>query len=808
MAVLVLALGIGLNAALLSIVYSVFFRPLPVSEPDRLVYLYWLLGRHQQIGPMPFPDFEFFRDQKEGFEALTAHWAGSARLTADGETDQLRGETVLANYFDLLGVKPILGRTFTPEDDVRGSTDGAILISHNLWTRRFNSDPDILGKPVRLFDWTNERHYRIVGVMGQDFRGVSAPWMPSQFWVTFGQSRDDFRRFGVSVIGRLKPGVRIEQAQILVATQGEQLKQVSRYRENIRYLARAANRVRIPSDPRASVVPERLAATMSTVVAIVLLIASANIAGMLMARGVGRAGEMAIRRVIGASGGRLVRQLLTESVLLASAGGALGALLALWLLTVFRTYTPPEYAVDVRMDFRVLLAIAGMCLSVGLLIGLAPALRATRANLLSALPGAGVGVTSRVRTRLGHWVVIPQVGLSLVLLIAAGLHVRALMKIELDDLGYDPRQVVVLSGGLRPVPGEPTKPPYPPGMAEKRAERSRAFYRQMLAAARAIPGTAGVGISDVLPLNAPEMSAWSAVSQDGPDAGTTDGIPTARALISPGYFRAMGISVRAGRDFDDRDTRTTPKVAIVSESLARSLWPGRDAVGRAIASKNNFPGPTDRIEWREVIGVADDIDPILREGRRNPFVYLPLGQEWQPTAGSVVARVPGDQLPVVQRLKQAVASADPLAEVFRVQTMNQMIAGILYPRRLAAAILTASGLIGLVLASLGLYGVISYSVGQRAHEIGIRTALGAERRDIIRLVLREALKTMGVGTLAGFALSYTALRVSSRIVPVPPMDLLTWVVVPLLLAGVILAACYLPARRAARVDPMVTLRQQ
>jgi putative ABC transport system permease protein len=805
-AVSVLALGIGLNTALYSIVYSVFFRPLPVHEPDRLVYVYWMFGRSQQIGPIAFRHVDFFRDHDEPFADVTAHVAGAARFTADGETEQIRGEKVLANYFDLLGVKPTLGRAFTTADDSPGDGDGAIVIAHSLWMRRFGGDPGVLGTKIRLNDWSSERHFTIVGVMGEGFKGVTGPWTPSQYWVTFGQSIDDPRRFSANAIGRVKPGITLGQAQAIVETRGAQLlRPGSPYRE--RYLALPANSVRIPSDPTASVVPARLAATMLVVVGLVLLIAGANIAGMLSARGVGRAGEIAIRSVLGASTRRLVRQLLTESVLLSTAGGLLGLIVARWILGVFRRYTPPDYAVDVAMDPRVLLLTAGLCVVVGVLIGVAPALRATRTDLLAFLPGTASSITTRGTGRLRHWVVIPQVGLSLVLLLAAGFHIRSLMAIELANLGYDPRNVVVLNAGLRLPPGERVGGPRSPDVAEKRAARSRAFYRQIVAGIAAIPGTGGTAVTSRLPLNPPEMSGWNVIAHEAFLAGDAEGLPTARTHVSPGFFRTLGIGFVEGRDFDDRDSRTSPRVAIVSQELARRLWPGRSAIGRSIAPKNNFPGPGDKTEWHEVVGVVGDLDPIIREQAERRHVYLNLGQDWQPQFSSVLARVPGDRPSTVHDVRQAVLGADALAEVYRIQTVEQAIAAILYPRRLAAAILGASGAIGMLLAAIGLYGVIAYAVAQRVQEIGVRMALGADRRDVERLVIREGIAMLAAGTACGLALTYAALRVTARYVTLPQLDAGVWLTVPLALAAVILLACYIPARRASRLDPMAALRQ-
>ena len=803
-AVLVLALGIGINTALYTVVYSIFFRPLPVHAPEELVYVYWTPGGLRVPRPwvMSPVDFEFLRDHGEAFSGMTAHWQAVAPLTANDETEITTGEAVTANYFDVLGVRPILGRSFRPEDESPATTDHAIVISHELWTRRFDRDSSVLGRQVRIRS-DRERVFTIVGVMGEGFKGASNIWTPSQYWITLAHW-SDARRFAIGPIARLKPGVSVAQARSIIEAQGEELKRIHRYHENARYMVFAANNVRTPFDPDGSVLPMRISATLVVVVAIVLLISVANVTGMLVARGVGRSGEVAVRRTLGASNARLRRQLLTESLLLATAGGACGLLVAMWLLTLFKRYTPPQYAVDVAMDPQVLVVTAVGCLLLGVTIGLAPALRATRTDLLSALSRSASGVTKHNPSRLRRWLVIPQVGLSLVLLLCAGFHVRALISIERATLGYDPSNVTVISARLRPIPGL-SGPPYPLGVAEKNAERSRTFYRQVLARTVGLGG--GVAVTSLLPLEAANQTAWSALAQDQFLAGDSGGIPTARALVSPAYFRTMGIRLVAGRDFDERDSRSSPRVAVINESLARRLWPGRTAIGRTVTARNNFPGPNEKLEWAEVVGVVADVDPIIRDARQSAHIYLSLGQEWQPSATWIVARTQANDLESVQRIRAAIGSADPLAEVFRVQTIEQMVAAILFPRRLAGAILSGSGLVGLLLAAFGLYGIISYSVAQRVYEIGIRTALGAARREVVRLVLREGVLILGLGTAMGLASTYAALRVTARFVTLPPIDAATLFFVPLLLSGVILLACYIPARRASCVDPMAALRQ-
>jgi putative ABC transport system permease protein len=425
--------------------------------------------------------------------------------------------------------------------------------------------------------------------------------------------------------------------------------------------------------------------------------------------------------------------------------------------------------------------------------------------LLAALPGSGVSVTSRIRSRLRHWVVIPQVGLSLVLLVVAAVHVRGLMRMELNDPGYDTRNAVVLNVARRDAPDDPRNPRK--GLAEERAQRTRTFYRQLMARIGSVPGATATAVAGGLPLFGHSNTSYTAVARDAPVEGGP-GIGTSRLAVSPGYFRTMGMSVLAGRDFDERDTMTTPRVAIISESIAKRLWAGGDPVGRFVAARNNFPAAHEKIEWLEVVGVVNEVDPILRDIGQSPFIYLSHGQEWLVSSGTVVARVQGDPQGVVQHLRRAVAGADPFAEAYSARTMRQVVAEILYPRRLAAAILAVSGLIGLLLASLGLYGVVAYSVAQRVHEIGVRAALGARRTDIMRLVMREGLKVAAVGSAFGLVAAFVAIRITARMfVAIPAVDAATIVTVPFALAAVVLLACYVPARRAADVDPMVALRE-
>jgi putative ABC transport system permease protein len=472
---------------------------------------------------------------------------------------------------------------------------------------------------------------------------------------------------------------------------------------------------------------------------------------------------------------------------------------------VFVAYVPNRFSIDVAMDARVGVYTAALCLGVGVLVGVGPALRAARADLLAGLPGSGIGTMRRIRTGLRQWVVVPQVALSLVLLVVAAVHVRSLLKIELADLGYSIDRAVVLNFTRRVQ--SPEDRTQLKAWAEKNAAATRLLYRQLLARLEAVDGADGIALTTGLPLTTNPNPGFAAITRDDSGAGE-DALPTSVAAVSPDYFRTMRMSLQAGRDFDERDALTTPKVAIVSAAIARKLWPGRDPIGRAVAARNLFPAQNEQIEWLEVVGVVNEIDPILHDVGQSPFIYRPLRQMWRMDAGTLVARVGSDADRVVQQLKLAVSGADASADVFRVQTMGQMAAEILYPRRMAAGILAASGLIGLFLASVGLYGLISYSLAQRLHELGVRMALGAGRSDIIGMVVREGVMLGTLGAAIGSVLTFAALRLTAKYFAVSPdPDVIALLPAPIVLGAVILLACYIPARRASRVDPMTVLRR-
>lgn len=824
-AAIVLSLGIGVNTALFSVINSLFFAPLPVKSPDELFYLYSKNEAGQVMATIDLDFFDQFAERGADLADFTGHGRYQATVTADNLTELAHGEFVATNYFELLGVGAALGRTLDASDSDIASPGLAIVVSYDFWQRRMGGRLDVLGSAVRL----NAVTATLVGVASPQFEGLSDPWSPTQFWISGRKffaadlgRRLSSQRYVGGPIGRMKPGVSFEQVQAFFAaivpewrqerinrarTSSKTPEDFERRRRSIEAssfpLYRATD-TRMPFNPEGRLIPAGLLAGMVAVVALVLLIAAANIAGLLMARGVARTGEVAVRRALGAGVARLSRQLMTESVVLAMAGGAIGLFVAYTLVGLFRAYTPSRFAVAVGLDWRVLLFAVAICIGAGIVVGLAPALQAARVNVLEALSN-GVAGTRRVRSRLRHWIVIPQIALTMVLLLVAAVHARTLLQVERADPGYRTDGLVVMSiGRWEPVPyyGRATA-----AEQEEGARKMRQFYRNVLAAVSQLPQVTASSVASALPVTQ-RTSLESVVAYEDYVANAAPRASAERSLVSDGYFDALGMRLRDGRMFDDRDgpyEQFGPRVAIISDRLARTIWPAGNAVGRTFTLMSDTPGQ--KIEWLEVVGVVNDVDAVMSDREHQPRVYLPVKQQWRPFAQHLLVQGAGSQDQLIKDVKSAVLGADAFAEVVQVRTMEQVVGEILYPRRLAAAMLVAGALIGLVLSCIGLYGVVSYSVAQRVREIGIRATLGAERADIVTLVLREGVRVAGIGIAIGFAGAIFVLRATASWLPqLPQADTVSFVVVPLILAAMVVVACLVPAWRAARVDPAAVLR--
>ncbi|MCR4374721.1 MAG: ADOP family duplicated permease [Acidobacteria bacterium] len=800
LSVCVLALGIGINSALFSVVYTVFFKPWPIERPEEVAFVF----RNQfnrTVWPASFSGVKRkeFIDSNPGIAALGAYWGIPRDIEVGGLTERTWGEWVTPNYFDVLGVRPVAGRTFTAED-IQSNPDAGVVISDALWHERFGRDPGAVGRTVRI----NKREVPIIGVVGPEFRGLTGVWTPSRWW-TVGEQFSP--RAGLSAFVRMKPKVTAEQAQlsanILGSRENEEMRKV-RPQYALppgvpKYLVEPANDVRLPQEFGSTVVPERIATALSVVVVMVLIIATINIAGLLLARAISRTSEIATRRALGVTPLRLTRQLLTETVLLTTAGGSLGLLLAWNLVNLFTTLTPDSFTIDAGFDVRVVAFAALVCLGTGLLIGLAPARHALKLDVLSALSG-GYRDSGRHRDRLRQWVVVPQVALSLILLVVTGVHVRSLRQVENAPLGFERDQAVVLTLSRTTPEDEPFAKRRPD---REIAEEYQALYRTLYNTITATPGL-HAGLITALPTGS-TSNPDIATSEMSHAAGRSDDLPIQRIDVSPGAFEALGMRVLDGRDFDARDTRQLRSVAIVSQSVARRLWPERRAVGQRIAALS--PQQTNaKLDWYEVVGVVNDTSAVLAKPTDPARIYTTLGQGWQPWAWNLVVRGAGPD--AITAMRSAVGGVDPFSSVTQVRPLKAYVDELLYPRRLAAAILGVSGCVGLGLACIGLYGVVSFSVARRLRELGIRATLGAQPGDLVRLVLSEGGRMAGIGSVIGLVGGIAALRYTAHLADgVPATDALVFIVVPLTIGAVILLACYLPARRAGRVDPVETLRE-
>ena len=568
-------------------------------------------------------------------------------------------------------------------------------------------------------------------------------------------------------------------------------------------------RVRLPFDPRGQIVPERLAAGLVAVAGVVLVIAVANLVGMLMARGVTRRTEMALRLTLGGSRWQVARRLFTESAMLAGLGGVLGVGLAKVLLVVFMDQTPSGFGqyqvvpttLDVSIDPIVLAWTAALCVVVTVLVGLGPARQAWRVDLLSAL-AAGVAASSprRTRVRLRHLVLIPQVCLSTALLLVAGVLARPLIEAERIDAGYDPEGVATIDFWINDLPRRNLSVEQDRVEEQRLRERRAVFGQRVVEILGSTPGVSSAALTMGLPIRS--AHTWVTAREGFPNGAHW--YPSV-AYVTGQYFDALGIRLLAGRSFDERDGPKSAKVAIICETLATWFWPGENAIGRQIAQ--HMPGQAYPPEWLEVIGVAREVQPPVTTGQSNPFLYVPLSQRGGPLAQTIVARGSAPPGTLVAAVRQAAVDADPSVEILSSGMLSDSIAAMLYPRRMAAGILAAAGFIGLILSAAGLYGVISYSVAQRLRELGIRATLGANPISLMALVLREGGRVAVAGIALGLVVAYFGIHLASKLVTeIPKLDQVTVIAVPVLLGVVVLAACFVPARRASKVDPIVVLR--
>ena len=779
-AIATLALGIGANSAIFSIVNSVLLRPLPYPNADRLAVVH---GSYPDYGRTSFslPDFRDWRaGSGNAFESLAARHSAAFNYMADGEPVQLRADRVTANFFPTLGVAPMLGRGFTPEEEV-GGDDFVVVLGHGFWQRQFGGRPDIIGQTLSL----SGQPYQVIGIAPPDFRfwrDVDL-WAPARTDIADANRRSEY----LSVFGRMRPGVTVEQAGAEMLTIARRL---ARDYPNTNASFQTET-VGLQDDIVAGARPALLVFTGA--VGLVLLIACANVANLLLARAAAREREMAVRSALGASRGRLIRQLLTESTLVAMIGGVTGLLLATWAIGAIRatgTSLLPRLA-EVRVDLVVALFAIGVSLATGLLFGLAPAIRLASGRLHSAIKEGARGAAGGGAARFRSALVLAEVALAVVLLVGAGLLIRSFERLNRVDPGFQPDGVVTYQVGFP--------------SSRFQAQDLVPTFDRIIAATRAIPGLSGVAISGDMPMNGAGYITFAVEGRPGPQPGSPAPPEDVQPFnVSPDYLEVMGLRLREGRFIEERDVEGAGNVAVINTEFARRFIPdGRPALGARVTFGN--PNSPD-VQWWTVVGVVDVVAQEGLDAKPYPQVYRPIAQAVR-RGIYVSVRTGGDPMSVVPALRQALKSVDPELPMNDVRTLRQRVNDNIAAPRVSVVVLAAFAALALTLAAIGIYGVLAYSVAQRTREIGIRMALGATARDVRRLIVRQGMTPavigLGVGLLGAWWLT---VLMEKLLFGVAPRDPLTFASVALFLFAIAWLACYVPARRATIVAPTEALR--
>jgi len=787
-AILSMALGIGANTAIFSLVDTVLLRPLPVREPSQLIAVDGQLRNVTDFTLQSYLNYKDYRDRNTVFSGLLAYRFVVASLSHNGVNERAWGFDVSGNYFDVLGVKPALGRGFLPEEDQTQNQHPVVILSHACWQKRFAGDPSIIGGKILL----NTYPFTVVGVAPAGFVGTEVAFAP-EFWVPLMMAKQiepgstwlDMRESdNLFVIGRLKPGVTVEQAKAqLDGITGQMAKEYPKENAGRSVLLMPPG-LFIP-DIRNSIFA--FSGLLAVVGALVLLLACVNLANLLLARATERRKEIGIRLAIGARRGQLVRQLLTESVMLSLAGGGVGLFVATWinhLVSSIKLPTDISLLFDLRIDWRVLIFTLALSILTGMAFSLIPALQASKPELVPALKDESSMAGFR-RSRLRNGLVIVQVALSLVLLISAGLIVRSLQAAQRMRPGFNPQNAVALSFDL--------------GLQGYDDAKGRSFYDRMMERAKAIPGVRSVAATDVLPLSLDYSS--NTIYIEGQPVRSRSDLPLAIPYsVSPRFFETMGMTLR-GRDFLPNENKKESRVALVNETFARRFLPGQNPIGK----RYNHSGPTDPF-W-EIVGVVPDGKYNTLGEEPKAVVYRPL--RYFDSQFTLVARTEGDPRTVLAALRRAVQELDPTLPIYDAKTLTEHMNIPLFPAKMAAGVLASFGLLALILAAVGIYGVMSYVVVGRTREIGLRMALGAQASDVLRLVLRQGMLLAFIGTAIGLVIGLGGTRLLKTLLyGVNAADPMTFTAVTLLLGSVTLLACWLPAHRATRVDPMIALRTE
>ena len=789
-AILTLALGIGANTTIFSWINSALLNPVPgLYKPSEVASL--ALGNASQPFGFTYPDLEAVRNGQQSFTGIAACWFATMSLTGKAKPERVWGMVATANYFDVLGVRPILGRTFLPSEDEKLDGAPVAVISYRLWQTHFGARPDVVGQNIEI----NKHAYTIVGVTPAEFQG-SQTGVRTEIWVPImmeaqldarGDLIHDHHNFWLLVFGRLKPGVSLAQAQAEMTLRLEP--EAKNYPEEHKGKDKVTVYPLWRNPWGLNMFLSTLLPMLMTIAGLVLLLACANVANLMLVRSVSRRREIAIRMSLGASRWRLVRQLLVESLVLALAGGGLALLITFWTagsLMKFMPDTDFPLSLTITTDRTVMIATLVIALLTGIIFGILPALRSSGVAPITVLKEDTGSASGTLRkARLAGGLVVAQISLSLLLLICAGLFIRSVRSAQQIYPGFNSHNVWIASYDL-----------FTAGYSEANGAE---FDRQLITRLEALPGIQSVSLTNRMPLGFSGGS--TSVKPEGYVSQPNEVMETQAAIITPNYFQTMQIPILKGRDFTPQDTKSSQRAAIVSEAFVERYWPHQEALGKQFNS--DFTN-----EWFTVVGVVRDAKVRSLNETPVPFVYLPLYQVYRANI-MIGARVSGDPVAAGKTIQSVIHELNPDLAMFNVNTLESQQQFASFGQRVAGTFVGAFGLLALILAAVGIYGVTAYTTRQRTHEIGIRMALGASKDDILRLVLGHGLRLTLIGVGLGLAASFALTRyLAGLLLGVTSHDALTFFSVALLLCAVSLFACFIPTRRAMRVDPMVALHYE
>ena len=814
-AVLTLALGIGANTAIFTLVNAVMLKSLPVYKPEELVLFSDTTGEGTSIEDSPstgawqrfsWASYEYLRDHNQSFQDIVAVRSGESRLSVrqiDSQANaavRAQGHLVTGNYFALLRVRALRGRVLTPEDD-KPNAQPAAVISHRYWQQQLNSDPNVVGKSFII----NGVNFTVAGVTPPEFFGIRVR-RPPDFWLPMSfqpqiELRDSYltntQAYFLTVIGRLKPGVTMAQAQanITLALQqflteqaGSKLTEERQKGIQNTYVTLADGRGGLSGLRRAYSKPLQM---LMAIVGMVLLIACANVGSLLLSRAAARKAEISLRLALGATRWRIIRQLLTESMLLAAIGGVCGVLLAQWGVTVLVNLVAKSSPLDTRPDVGVLLFTLGVSIVAGVLFGLVPAVQASRTNLSSAMKEKNRVRTGFLRFNLSSLMVVMQVGLSMVLLTGAGLFARSLVKLQGEDLGFDRNNLLLLGIDPRLAGYKPTE--------------LTALYQQVIDRLGSLPQVRNVSIATYAPLSGTRRS--SSVKVTGYVAQPDEDLAVQDILTGPKYAETLGVPLLRGRDIEQRDTPSAPQIAVVNSTFAEHYFKNQNPIGRTFS----FDDETDKGQSIEIVGVVGDIKSDDPRGKPEATIYRPILQLQDPAAymATIHVRTSSDPSSLTNQARQVLNQIDDKLPIFGVTTMNDQLHDNLDQERLIAQLVSFFGALALILACIGLYGVMAHGVARRTNEIGIRMALGARGSNIAWMILRETLYLVLAGLVIGVpAALFGARLIATQLFDMSPTDPVTLVAAAVVMTIVALLAGFLPARRASRVNPLNALRYE